>query len=587
MFQPAKSSTSRIHHKLRSEVSKIEERSPSLRVLVARQIRYPVLQRELRVRVDTTRKLNLLEKYILRAATELYPPPGIPELAQILHLDATFIDLVCQQLSETGYLEVTPGGLLLPTREGQRMYTLDEYTAEPDFQIWYYQQDPISLSSECRRDPLPIASKEVQQLDDVSDFLNRDLAMFPAFDKAPLTDYNELGLTCHDPDNDRYVTDLQPTAEDELRWRTLGLFVIYDELAENSDEAITLQLRLGTMLLQELSQELMQKMQDDTLRLEQLCGETSLEVLTHEARQAAADVDSQLAHEVDSHIEDLRAAARVQMRRDKAGLAAPLSGGTVQQLHDNKIRDAFFQALRSATQRIIIYFPWMNEQTVDRTLRDLLANQVKKGVRVLIGYGISRDEHEEKRLVPPSLRQSLHAIRTFEGTQGIVADWLGNTRAEEVIIDNTLHLNGSHRWFSYRGDLYPRGETVYEVSIPTEVAKAYEHLGGRFRQRALERWQANTNDDRQMALLTLCFLAEERLTLTLPQQEQEYTLLPLWITLVRQILSTQTEERLLPALQTLQTILNESQELDRLYATEMQVLCKRFSPAAQQIMSTP
>src|SRR5215475_11086034 len=104
MFQPTKSQTPRIHEKLRSEVGSLEERSPGLRVLVARQLRYPVLQRELRVQVDTIRKLNLLEKYILRAATELNPRPGILELAKVLHLDPAFITLVCQQLSEKGCL---------------------------------------------------------------------------------------------------------------------------------------------------------------------------------------------------------------------------------------------------------------------------------------------------------------------------------------------------------------------------------------------------------------------------------------------------------------------------------------------------
>jgi hypothetical protein len=151
----------------------------------------------------------------------------------------------------------------------------------------------------------------------------------------------------------------------------------------------------------------------------------------------------------------------------------------------------------------------MNEQVVDDEFLSLLEERVGQGVRILIGYGIGRDEKREERPVSPALIQRLRAIQTAEGTPGIIAEWLGNSHAKEIVIDRKVHFSGSQNWLSYRGDRFPRGETVYQVTIAKEVEKAYKHLAQRFIERAKKLWARATDEERKLALCILGYLGRE------------------------------------------------------------------------------
>src|SRR5215471_1608095 len=99
---------------LLQQAQKIEERSPGLHVLAARELRYPVQQQTVNLRAERYRKLNLLEKFVLRAYAEITPTPSMEELAGALSLDPAFIrntfnDLISlQNISQS--LQVTEEG---------------------------------------------------------------------------------------------------------------------------------------------------------------------------------------------------------------------------------------------------------------------------------------------------------------------------------------------------------------------------------------------------------------------------------------------------------------------------------------------
>ena len=69
------SSAKPIDEKLQSRANKIENESRSLSVLAARKFRYDVLQTSVEVTISESRKLTVLEEFILRAASELHPSP--------------------------------------------------------------------------------------------------------------------------------------------------------------------------------------------------------------------------------------------------------------------------------------------------------------------------------------------------------------------------------------------------------------------------------------------------------------------------------------------------------------------------------
>lgn len=257
---------------------------------------------------------------------------------------------------------------------------------------------------------------------------------------------------------------------------------------------------------------------------------------------------------VEERLEEIRQQATTQLRLKVEGQTLEKEAGTATQLRDVEIRPAFLAALQNAREQILIYSPWINEQVVDDAFLSLLEKQVQQGVRILIGYGIGRDEKKEERLIPQDLPQRLQTIQTAEGTPGIIAEWLGNSHAKEIVIDRSIHFSGSHNWLSYRGDRFPRGETVYQVTIATEVEKAYNHLAHRFFERAQPLWAKTTDEERRVALCILGYLEHEQEALEWIQHNTCYHFIPLWLTLARQAISAGHEARILASLQMVITL---------------------------------
>jgi hypothetical protein len=580
-----------IASELRTQVEQIEKRSPGLRILAAGQFKYPVFQQELRIRVDTIRKLNLLEKYILRAATELSPPPSIAELAAMLEIDPVFFISVCDELSSRNHLEVSPEGIHI-TADGLTALQQQAVQEEPDYQTWYVVQDLLLgttefLRSSLEREANP-AHAALPSLSALRAELYQTLTAFPPFEPAALsaTEYRPLGLQAHEPESDRYVTEIVPSGTPQEWEKVIHLFVEHDPLRPAGEE-VSLVVRAGGDPLPQVSTWLATFLDQHHLSLTALFPE--LATVSEEAALADETLPTtEDAEQVAAHLEHIEKQALEYMRLLRAGQIVPQTVGTARQLRDAEIRHEYLSALKEAHNLIIIYSPWVNEEAVDKDFLTLLEERVNKGVRILIGYGIGRSEQQEERPVPPALLQRLNAIRTLEDTPGVIADWLGNSHAKEIIIDHKIHLSGSHNWLSYRGDRFPRGETVYHVTIPAEVDKAYQHLAGRFQKRALSRWHGagvrphpEAMEDYECVLTTLAFLSKEELALNLLLKERVYTLLALWLTLAQQAVAAGKGARLRSAVQALDaqlpTLMHTPGQSWEEIATRTQTLIKRLA----------
>lgn len=521
--------------RLLARAKRIEEESPGLFVLAAREFRYPVRQQKVEVQAEQFHRMNPLEKFVLRAIRELPSTPSPEELALALGLDPIFIKNTFSSLTSLSTI-ASDGNRSYVTEAGKAALSNEKISEEPIRETWYLVQDPVLNTTTFTTWSLEDAEEDI---DDLRAHVQKNLMQFPAFslDLASLQpQLQDLGLSLHDPDNNRIVISITPAALPEQHWKRIAVFVLYDTFEENPERRVTFQVRVRDERSAQdqhnaqIAEWLVSQLQEQKLSLKTLCGVTDDMIMQEEARLKEASPEERL---VDERVEAIRQQVAQQQRLKQDGQAAA-EAGTARQLRDEEIRPAFLQALQGARKQIIIYSPWINEQVVDDEFLALLQDRVRQGVHVLIGYGIERSEHQAERPVPIELLQRLRAVQPTPETPGVLVEWLGNSHAKELVIDRRVHLNGSHNWLSYRGDRFPRGETVYHVTIATEVEKAYTHLAQRFLQRARDLWLRTGDDGRKKALCILCYLEHEEEGAAWIERDKKYALIPLWLLLAQQ-----------------------------------------------------
>lgn len=550
IFTTASAETRPIASTLRPQVQEMEESQPGLYVLAARQFRYPVQQQELSIHAEQYRKVHLLEKVILQAYTDIVPRPALEELADALGLDTIFIKNTFQDLISMQSLAYGTYGPHV-TDEGRKSLHSETIADPPLDEIRYFIQDTVLNTTDFSHFRLRSVNDDFE---DLSLYVDQDLTKFPVLNFSA----NELqallqecDLDLHDPDQNRFVTDITEISPPEIGWRPLSVFILYDTLQENADEAITIEVRsFENKIVPRVGEWLEAQLQQRNLSLKTLCG--LLEEDTFEEEEEASDDERikelSIEPEVEERLAEIHQQATTHLRMQRDGQVIEVTAGISLQLRDSEIRPAFLEALQEAHELIIIYSPWMNEQVVDDEFISLLQKQVQKGVRILIGYGIGRDESREDRPVSPDLLQRLQDVQTPEGTPGIIAEWLGNSHAKEVIVDRKVHFSGSHNWLSYRGDRFPRGETVYKVTITAQVEKAYHYLAQRFIEHAENLWR-KTDEERRLALCILTTLGYEQQTIVWIERDGYYDFIPFWLKLAVQGISADRAMQIIAALQ--------------------------------------
>lgn len=584
MIFPASSANTRpIASALRKRAQELEAGHPLQHVLAAREFRYPVQLQEVSIRAEQYRKMNLLEKFILQAATEVFPRPSLEELADALGLDPIFVNNTVKDLRSMQSIAGDNQGLRA-TDEGRKSLASEIIEEEPIVERRYFLQDTLLDATTFSNFQL----KEVDDdLEDLRAYIDQDLMQFSLFDwdTADLqTQLQVLSLDLHDPDSNRFVTNITPVSPPEIRWRPISIFVLYDTSEKDDDKVITFEARsFENKVVPIVGEWLDAQLQQGKLSLKTFCGLNDEMFLLDEGLHGVESVDElSVEPEFEERLEEIHQQAVTQQRLKQEGQTVEAIAGTSLQLRDKEIRPAFLKALQEAQELIIIYSPWMNEQVVDSEFISLLEKLVQRGVRILIGYGIGHDEKREDRPVPLSLLHRLQAIQTPEGTPGVIAEWLGNSHAKEVIIDHKTHFSGSHNWLSYRGDRFPRGETVYQVTIATQVEKAYDYLAQRFIEHAMSLWEAKGEESR-LALCLLAFLGHEQQAIDWIQQDERYGLLPLWLNLALQGIAVDRSAQIFSSLQTALLLCCMAVDSQGPFLTEIvAVLRKVFKALAQK-----
>ncbi|MBE8997494.1 hypothetical protein IQ274_04505 [Nostoc sp. LEGE 12447] len=521
------SSAKPIDDNLKNFVDEIEAQSPSLSVLAARQFRYSLRQTTIEVNIKEPRQFNVLEEFIIRAAIEFQPSPTEDELASVLGLDSVFIKTTTATLRSLQTL--SPTSPITVTSEGRSFYEKGS-VPQPPYPVQLNAiTDPLSDKITFQAESL---SEAVIKLPDLADFITID---------HTITDISSLqleeiqksiqasDLALHVPEEGKIVTSYKALNPTQKFWRKISLFVIFDAL----EDKLTIQIRNGKQILESASNWLESLHAQGKISLQALC-KLSTETINFEREAIFKHKNT----EIEARLENIRQKAlKPAIKAGKKVDKSPVVGEVVQ-LRDGQISQVFSEVLNSAKSQVIIYSPWVNQAVVDEKFLTLLQKLANRGLWILIGHGIARRQEDEEKPISPEVEKKLRAIKTPDGLSSVQVLWLGESHIKEIIVDQEIHLCGSHNWLSYRGDYLPRGESVYKVTILHQVQEAYKFLANRFQNQAQNLWQnALNNRDSKLAVESLYVwgaLGMEDIALKNIQQSNWLELLPVWLNVTLQ-----------------------------------------------------
>jgi len=134
------------------------------------------------------------------------------------------------------------------------------------------------------------------------------------------------------------------------------------------------------------------------------------------------------------------------------------------------------KALNASRKRIIIVSPWLSDVVIDREFLERLAKALKRGVDVLICWGMparknpsADDERTERRSAKAAERLLLVGRQGLKGQLRVVR--LGNTHEKILLVDRKFALVTSFNLLSFRGDPNRafRQETGMYFEIPEKI----------------------------------------------------------------------------------------------------------------------
>jgi phosphatidylserine/phosphatidylglycerophosphate/cardiolipin synthase-like enzyme len=183
---------------------------------------------------------------------------------------------------------------------------------------------------------------------------------------------------------------------------------------------------------------------------------------------------------LEEHIRHLQEELRVK-RQESERLRMQLQQNQGTFLRTEEHRSVLERALALAREEVIIISPWMNRRACDAPLCDLVAQAVKRGVHIRIGYGITerpgdlddgRNRANAQKVIR-SLRTAVVRYGLPENTELLDIQKTRGTHQKILVCDRTFAVLGSFNWLSYRGekDEEYRNETSILLRDSTSVTE--------------------------------------------------------------------------------------------------------------------
>lgn len=107
-------------------------------------------------------------------------------------------------------------------------------------------------------------------------------------------------------------------------------------------------------------------------------------------------------------------------------------------------RPLLIKALKEATNTVIIISPWIKKGGLNYEILNLIKSAVNKGIRIIIGYGISKENDSDKYIL-----SELNKISSYKSKGKLELFALNNTHEKILIMDNTFLVITSFNWLSF------------------------------------------------------------------------------------------------------------------------------------------
>ncbi|MDJ0694270.1 hypothetical protein [Mastigocoleus sp. MO_188.B34] len=214
------------------------KQTSKLSVVFARNYYYEVQQIPVKITISETRKLNILEEFILRAAIEFTPPPTTEELAKVLGLDIIFVRSAIERLVKLNCLEALPLKINI-TPQGEKCYQQGHVFSSPTTKLIYAIADPLQAEIELKADILNSETKvnsETKDLPSPGELVNLE-SRIPDINQLQIEQIQEavrdLGLEVELLEDEHIITDFKVVGKPQTCLQSVSVFVLFDESEGN------------------------------------------------------------------------------------------------------------------------------------------------------------------------------------------------------------------------------------------------------------------------------------------------------------------------------------------------------------------
>jgi hypothetical protein len=248
-----------------SLVKQIEKQNQSFSILAAREFRYKLQQTLLNITISEPRKFNVLEEFILRASIEFTPAPTVKELADVLGLDAIFVENTAANLVSLETLEVSTTGSIKITSQGRKFYNHGTISLPPQTKQVYGISDPFQENISFQFSPLSGGNISLSDLGKFASLENINLNEFTLPEIQQFIETTELGISI--PQQGKIVTNFDVVSEPQTCWQNIAILVLFD----TKEDRYTIQVRRGKQILDKASNWLAELETQQKISLNDLC----------------------------------------------------------------------------------------------------------------------------------------------------------------------------------------------------------------------------------------------------------------------------------------------------------------------------
>jgi hypothetical protein len=248
-----------------------------------------------------------------------------------------------------------------------------------------------------------------------------------------------------------YYRSMQKRAESDVLQRLFetGHLVLPDDALVLSGELLKIPTALPAVVAQ-----VVQKLTENEVSLRKLGAE-----LTDSGTRRGSTQDRNEREALEQRIRSLQ--DELQAKHDESELLRKQllqNQGTF--LRTEEHRAVLERALKEAREEVLIISPWLNSRTCDDALCGLVAQAIKRGVRVCIGYGITeragdldagRNRANAQKVIR-ALSAAAAQVAPPEKAKLLDIRKTSGTHQKILVCDRAFAVLGSFNWLSYRGE---------------------------------------------------------------------------------------------------------------------------------------